>query len=46
MTLRLQVYPNMLTKKETSDQNKISLDRVGGIITPFCITIRRFKTAN
>ncbi len=45
MTLRLQVYHNMLTKKERTDQKKIPLKR-GGIITPFCITIRKFKTAN
>jgi len=46
MTLRPQVYHNMLTKKERIDQYKIPLKRVGGIITPSGITIRNFKTAN
>jgi len=34
MTLRLQIYPNMLTKKETIDQNKIPLKSEAGFITP------------
>jgi hypothetical protein len=34
MTLRLQVYPNMPTKKETIDRNKTPLKRVVGFVTP------------
>jgi hypothetical protein len=44
--LRQQVCHNMPTKKEKIDPNKIPPKMIVGLITPFCITIRKFNTAN